>query len=252
MKIQELRNLIKEEVRKVINEGTQTPLPLPAYVKQVLGRINTDYEEYTKKQFDIITPVIPKTLKVASANDVLTVESRQGKLYKLVEHYYNQPKRKKTFKLFFNKSVSDDVQPYFYYSKKENVFFWDEYYDSSVYFLTKETLNKIKEFYKSGEGHYEKLPPRNIRGQLVRESSVAKTMKDLLKKAFTVAQTQNKVKQLVDMLDNDWSVSFDLSPNATLKDIESEINFSDFSIFDSSDYSSVKKAIEKLLKAPIN
>ena len=77
-------------------------------------------------------------------------------------------------------------------------------------------------------------------------------MKDLLKKAFTVAQTQNKVKQLVDMLDNDWSVSFDLSPNATLKDIESEINFSDFSIFDSSDYKSVKKAIEKLLKAPIN
>lgn len=98
---------------------------------------------------------------------------------------------------------------------------------------------------------FKKLIREEVR-KVLKESSVEKTMKDLLKKAFTAAQKQNKVKQLSDMLDNDWSVSFDLSPNPTLKDIESEINFSDFSIFDSNDYKSIKKAIENLLKTPIN
>ena len=77
---------------------------------------------------------------------------------------------------------------------------------------------------------------------------IDKQIKQLLYTAFTESQKQKKFQQLADMLDDDYGVSFDLKPTSTPRDIKSEVDWSDWDALSRSEYNSIKKDIETMLK----
>ena len=94
---------------------------------------------------------------------------------------------------------------------------------------------------------FRKLIREEVR-KVIKEAGVDKGMKQLLYTAFTEAQKQKKFKQLVDMLDNDYGINFELKPTSTPQDIKSEVDFGDYDAASRSDYNSIKKDIETMLK----
>lgn len=74
----------------------------------------------------------------------------------------------------------------------------------------------------------------------------------MLYTAFTEAQKQKKFQQLVDMLYDDYSIEFELEPTSTPRDIKSEVDFGDFYAASRSEYNSMKKDIESMLKIKLD
>ena len=81
---------------------------------------------------------------------------------------------------------------------------------------------------------------------------IDKQIKQLLYTAFTESQKQKKFQQLADMLDDDYGVSFDLKPTSTPQDIKSEVDWSDWDALSRSEYNSIKKDIETMLKIKLD
>jgi tRNA isopentenyl-2-thiomethyl-A-37 hydroxylase MiaE len=94
---------------------------------------------------------------------------------------------------------------------------------------------------------FRKLIREEVR-KVVNEGGLDKQVKQLLYTAFIEAQKQKKFQQLADMIDDDYGISFDLEPTSTPQDVKSEVDWSNYDALTRSEYDSIKKDIEELLK----
>jgi hypothetical protein len=88
--------------------------------------------------------------------------------------------------------------------------------------------------------------------KVLNEGGLDKQIKQLLYTAFTEAQKQKKFQQLGDMLYDDYGIEFELEPTDTPRDIKVEIAYGDFDAATRSEYNSMKKDIESMLKIKLD